>query len=99
VRSCTGNAQCAAPTSHCNTTTDRCVQCLASTDCAGGGGAGGALVCDTTTDDCVQCVTNADCKNAARPMCDTNVHACVQCLSKTDCDSGVCNFAGICGPG
>jgi hypothetical protein len=46
----------------CNTTDDRCVECLQNSDCKNAN----RPICNTAHDFCVQCVTNADCGDAGQ---------------------------------
>jgi hypothetical protein len=63
----------------CDLTTDTCVECVTTAQCAGN--AGPDVVCDTTGDAmanrCVECNTSAQCTTAGRPVCNPDLHACV----------------------
>jgi len=85
---------CSAPTSICITETQRCVECQADGDCAGG------MHCLLPAGQCVPCLSAGHCANlAAASVCDADTHRCVPCQKDTECDNvpdaDVCN-AGTC---
>jgi len=68
----------------------KCVQCVATSDCAGDadggvdGGADGGVVagfCDTKTNQCVGCLSSMDCTDPSKPICGTT-QTCVACGSQ-----------------
>jgi hypothetical protein len=79
------STQCAGTTAVCNTTTNKCVQCLASTSCSGA-----TPICATATNTCRGCSAASDCVTlgiAGHLACGSS-GACVQCTDNTTC-SGV----------
>ncbi|MGC4068864.1 MAG: hypothetical protein QM784_30315 [Polyangiaceae bacterium] len=78
------NGSCSGSTPVCNETSNKCVACLANTDCKDAS----KSVCNGTTYECVGCLASADCsKNATKPVCDLAKTTCVGCLGNTDCAS------------
>jgi MYXO-CTERM domain-containing protein len=93
---CTGTNRtaCTGATSVCNTTTNRCVQCVSNTDCGGA-----TPICTTTTNTCRACASDMDC-GGSTPACATSGSSagrCVQCsgTNSSACGVGmsVCNTA------
>jgi len=79
------STQCSGTTAVCNTATNKCVQCLASTSCSGA-----TPVCATATNTCRGCSAASDCVTlgiAGHLACGSG-GACVQCTDNTTC-SGV----------
>jgi hypothetical protein len=76
---CTTDAQCGAPTPHCNTTASTCVQCLTNPDCAGTT----TPIC-TNGGRCVECTVNTDCTKPGVPFCGDG-KTCVQCVDDNQC--------------
>lgn len=92
--SCTGNADCAAPTPVCDTMSGKCVGCLPANDTCGQG-----QVCDPKTETCVVgCKTDSDCMGG-NTHCDMNTQQCVGCLSNDDCPAGAVCVGDSCVPG
>ncbi|MGC4070822.1 MAG: hypothetical protein QM784_40335 [Polyangiaceae bacterium] len=74
------NGTCSGTTPVCDTNTDKCVACLASTDCKDSS----KSVC-APSNVCVECTQSTDCKDATKPVCNPASNACVGCLANTDC--------------
>jgi Cys-rich repeat protein len=76
----------------CDTTTNTCVDCLASADCPSA-----TPACSTGHTCSVKCTPTADCSGRT-PICETSTQACVECLADTDCgNGGVCQTDLTCG--
>lgn len=76
------SSQCTGTTAVCNTSTNKCVQCLASTSCSGA-----TPICATATNTCRGCTAAGDCVTlgiAGHLACGTS-GACVQCTDNTTC--------------
>ncbi|MBL8601847.1 MAG: hypothetical protein JNK72_07985 [Myxococcales bacterium] len=91
---CTGTNRtaCTGSTSVCNTTSNRCVQCLSNTDCGGA-----TPICDLSNNTCRACRADNDCSGST-PACalsGSNIGRCVQCTpdNRMQCTgmSTVCN--------
>ena len=77
---CATNLDClvgVCATSPADSRKGRCVGCVTSSDCPGGG------ACDTTTDQCFACLTNANCLDPT-PVCGAE-RFCVGCQMNGDC--------------
>ncbi|MGC4068856.1 MAG: hypothetical protein QM784_30270 [Polyangiaceae bacterium] len=78
------NGSCSGSTPVCNETSNKCVACLANTDCKDAT----KSVCNKTTFECVGCLASSDCsKDATKPVCDLAKTTCVGCLGNTDCST------------
>jgi len=83
----------------CDPTTGKCVQCFATSDCAG---AASGAICDTSTNDCVECLTPADCPYITPGCSNDSCGFCVQnsdCPPNDVCDGGTCYCSGNAGCG
>lgn len=77
--SCISDLDCKPLQLLCNKTAQKCVQCLASTDCTDGKACIAGL-CQSG------CASNADCANSASgKLCDVSAGQCVACLAASDC--------------
>ena len=81
---------CAATAPTCDTATDVCVGCSASSECSR---FPDTDVCDTSSGSCVECIVGADCE-AERPVCDEGT--CRGCYLDSECESGACGSEGRC---
>jgi len=81
---------CAATAPVCEVTTDVCVGCTDSSECAR---FPDSDVCDTTTGSCVECVMDIECE-ADRPVCDAG--SCRTCKLDSECPSRACADDGTC---
>ena len=94
---CGTTDECSPPTSYCNTTLGKCVQCIADLNCFGVG-----LVCNVEKGVCVNCKSNGDCFGAT-PYCSPALGQCVECVADGNCgNQGIkCtnNVCGSCGDG
>jgi hypothetical protein len=73
-------SKCAGTTSVCNTTSNKCVECLTNATCSGA-----APICAIATSTCRGCANVADCTGfAGRTACAAS-GACVQCTDNTTC--------------
>ncbi len=80
--SCIDSSDCSGSTPVCDTSDNKCVECLSNSDCATG-------VCHPILKECVECVNNADCGGGQ--VCNTSNNTCVECLANSDCSDGVCD--------
>ncbi len=86
----------------CDTTINRCVQCLSASDCPADGGYvcnGEACAAHCTPIVPIQpgrtCSENGECFGPEH-LCDTTQHACVQCLQQSDCQGNQVCTHGTC---
>jgi hypothetical protein len=79
---CTGtnSTKCAGATAVCNTTLNKCVQCLTNAACTGS-----TPICATTTNTCRACAADADCASFAGQTACAPTGACVQCKDNSTC--------------
>jgi Cys-rich repeat protein len=93
---CVESADCAGNTGNkvCDTSTNRCVQCLPSNDeCPEG------QFCQLDTKTCkAGCKSDADC-SADKPTCDKVFRICEQCQIDSDCPAGQLCSSGVCTSG
>ncbi len=96
-KACASNADCAdiRDLNTCDTTTGKCVACVADTDCSGA-----TPFCSQALGSCVACKADTDCATPAAPFCGP-VGTCVECKADTDCtgsfNGGKCTTDGSCG--
>ena len=77
---CTDDSNC--DTGVCDLNFNRCVECLADSQCI----ESGAARCDLTTNTCSDCAECGD-----NEVCDSRTRQCVGCLDDSNCDTGVCD--------
>src|SRR5690606_34565885 len=83
VPTCAGTG-CGAAAPVCEITTDTCVGCTISNDCAR---FPQTSVCETASGSCVECVSDLDC-SGEEPVCESGT--CRGCVLDTECPSGAC---------
>jgi hypothetical protein len=89
---CGTTDECSPPTSYCNTTLGKCVQCIADLNCFGVG-----LVCNVEKGVCVNCKSHGDCFGDT-PYCSSALGQCVECVADGNCgNQGVKCTNGVCG--
>lgn len=98
AKPCGSDADCPTSAPKCDSSTGKCVACMADADCT----STSAPKCDTTAGKCVGCLADADCTSTGAPYCDTTNQACVECTGNAHCadsfDGVICDTAnGICG--
>jgi hypothetical protein len=76
----TNNTKCMGTTNVCNTTSNKCVQCLTNATCSGA-----TPICATATSTCRGCATAADCSGLAGHTACASTGACAQCTDNTTC--------------
>jgi hypothetical protein len=86
----TNITKCTGTTTVCNTTSNKCVQCLTNATCAGT-----APICATATNTCRGCAVGSDCASFAGHTACAASGACVQCTDNTTCSGTM----PICGTG
>lgn len=86
---------CNSQNPRCSEKANKCVKCLADSDCKASGNAK-ASKCDTKTNTCYDCTKNSECNTGA--VCNTKTRQCIQgCLSDNDCPRGkVCGDYNQC---
>jgi len=76
----TNSTKCTGTTTVCNTTTNKCVQCLTNSTCSGT-----SPICATSTNTCRGCTAASDCSSFTGHTACASSGSCVQCTDNSTC--------------